>query len=178
MTAMHAFADESARRDYLVCTVLLALKDVADTRQALRALCMRGQRRIHMKSEGDRRRREILSNVAALDLQAHIYSAGLRTRPNRTARDDCVRAAVPDLLALGAVRLVLESCDQDHQDRQVIREAAQKVPAAGDFAYGHDRPGVEPLLWLPDIVAWAYGRDGDWRRRAAGVIATVTSVGS
>ena len=21
----------------------------------------------------------------------------------------------------------------------------------------------EPLLWLPDIVAWCYGRGGSWR---------------
>ena len=61
--------------------------------------------------------------------------------------------------------MVIESCDQDHQDNQVIREMVIKSQAQEQFIYLHSAPASDPLLWLPDIVAWAFGRGGDWRRR-------------
>lgn len=39
--------------------------------------------------------------------------------------------------------------------------------------YEHQRASTEPLLALPDIVAWCWVRSGDWRRRAAPIITTV-----
>lgn len=41
----------------------------------------------------------------------------------------------------------------------------------------HDRTS-EPLLWVPDALAWAYGKGGDWRRRMDGVVRSVVSVTS
>jgi hypothetical protein len=41
------------------------------------------------------------------------------------------------------------------------------------LTYGHRRPNEEVLLWLPDVIAWAHGRGGEWRLRAAPVVRTV-----
>lgn len=172
----HAFADESARSGYLVCVVVLAPADLAKGRQVMRDFCKPGQQRIHMRSESDSRRREILSKVQGLGVEARVYQASLGARSERTARDDCLRAAVPDLVSIGVARLVIESCSQDHQDRQVVREMVSKAQAFERFQYLHDRPASEPLLWLPDIVAWAYGKGGDWRRRTQSIVNTVTKI--
>lgn len=64
MRSRHAFADESVRRGYLICAVVLAEGDLSAARQAMRVLRKPGQRTIHMATEGGRRRREIVSVVA------------------------------------------------------------------------------------------------------------------
>ncbi|MEO3809710.1 hypothetical protein ABGB17_11980 [Sphaerisporangium sp. B11E5] len=173
----HAFADESARNDYFVCVAVLAATDMTECRQALRKLCKSGQQRIHMSSESDSRRRKILSRVRELGVEVHVYQAALGSRPGRVARDDCLRVAVPDLVSMGVSRLVIESCDQDRRDRQVVHDMVVKAGAGERFWYTHDRPASEPLLWVPDIVAWAYGKGGVWRQRAGGVVVAVTKVG-
>ncbi len=121
-----------------------------------------------MKHESDGRRREILSAVTQLEFQTRIYRARLGVRSERRARDECFRTMLPELIGeLGVARMVVESCDQDRQDNQVIREMVWKAQAEEQFTYLHSAPANEPLLWLPDIVAWAAGRGGDWRRRCS-----------
>ncbi|MFC7382087.1 hypothetical protein [Sphaerisporangium rhizosphaerae] len=118
-----------------------------------------------------------MSRISVLAVEAHIYRSEMGGRPQRGVRDDCLRRMVPDLVAMGVARLVIESCNQDRQDRQVVREMAGKAQAVDRFEYLHGRPAVEPLLWLPDIVAWAYGKGGDWRRRTGSIVQKVTDVG-
>lgn len=164
--AAHAFVDESSRGGYLLCAAVLPPADLTAARRTLRSLCKPGQRRIHMKHESDARRRVILSTVAELGMTTRIYRAALSTRSERRARDDCFRSMVPHLVdQLGVSRMVVESCDQDHRDNQVIREMVAKSGAEDRFVYLHSAPASEPLLWLPDVVAWAVGRGGDWKRR-------------
>jgi hypothetical protein len=43
----------------------------------------------------------------------------------------------------------------------------------GQLAYRHSARHEEPLLWIPDAIAWSYTRGGAWRhqvRRLADVI--------
>ena len=74
------------------------------------------------------RRREIPSVVAQLEVETRIYRARLDGRSERRTRDECFRAMVPELIGqLGVSRMVVESCDQDRQDKQVIREMVVKL---------------------------------------------------
>jgi hypothetical protein len=165
----HAFVDESSRGGYLLCAVVLLPSELAPARRILRTLCKPGQRRVHMKHESDGRRREILSVVSQLEVETRIYRARLDGRSERRTRDECFRVMVPELIEqLSVARMVVESCDQDRQDNQVIREMVMKTQAEERFSYLHSAPANEPLLWLPDIVAWAIGRGGDWKRRCGG----------
>lgn len=165
MHGKHAFVDESRRAGYVICAVMLAAGDLTAARQAMTALRQPRQRAIHMATEGTRRRREIISRVLELPFEAYIYQSAITRRSERQTRNDCLRAAMPDLLAAGMSRLVIESCDQDRDDRLVLYETVRKANATDRLSYHHERPASEPLLWLPDIVAWAYGKGGDWRRR-------------
>ena len=46
----------------------------------------------------------------------------------------------------------------------------------GLLTFRHVAAHEEPLLWLPDAIAWAIGRGGDWRRRAEPLVEKVVEL--
>jgi len=169
--AGHAFADESTRGKYLVCVSVVAEADLCDTRKTLRELRASGARRIHMKNEGDRRRRIILSTLASLGTtRSRIYIA---PRPVVEGRRRCLYELVADLAAVGVRDLTLEQCEhtQNVRDRSDLAHAVTKANA--HLRYSHASPLSEACLWLPDVIDWAYGRGGDWRRRVEPLLEAV-----
>ncbi len=161
MTA-HAFIDESTRRgEYLICVAVCDDGQLHAARKELKGLLLPGQRRLHFATEGDRRRREILSRISEMVVESAMYTATHRDQPR--ARAAILERVAMDLAADGATRLTLESREgQDHHDRAVLYRALGPEAAVG---YQHSTPSGEPLLWIPDAVAWAFGRGGDWKRR-------------
>lgn len=102
-----AYADESVRgRDYMLGVTLVPSSEVQATRRVLRALVIRGQRRIHFSSESNHRRRILLNDIAALGTSSTIYLARHHDQP--AARDALLTAMVHDLLKEPTARLVLE----------------------------------------------------------------------
>ncbi len=173
---VHAFADESHRRgEYLICAVTVATSDLGRTRSELRALRLSGQRRLHFADEGDRRRRSLLSAMSQLGVQTHVFVAD--DRDQALSRERLIRAMIPLLREQGVQRLVLDSRQgQDHKDRATIHELVGSAPRP-EFEYTHLPSASEPLLWVPDAVAWAYGRGGQWRQqiRRLGLLGQVTA---
>lgn len=47
---------------------------------------------------------------------------------------------------------------------------------SGAATYEHLAPHEEPLLWVADGVAWAWGAGTDWRRRVAPLLADVRRI--
>jgi hypothetical protein len=168
---MHVYVDESNRRSYLLCA-LLVHEDSRRLRGTVRALCRPGQRRIHFSKEGDPRRRAILSTLTELGVLTRIY----RSRSAEPDRDTCLAALLDDLVPLGPTQLVLERRGpQDRQDEALITAALR---ASGSvLTFRHTEPHDEPLLWVPDAVAWAVGRGGDWRRRAEPLVEKLVDAG-
>jgi len=171
---LHAFIDESTRgQRYLICAVIIPAADVGAARAALRSLLPRGQRRIHFATESEQRRRSLLKQMSTLDARSSIYVA--EHRDQVLARGAIVASAAAHLHQEGVSRLVLEAREgQDHRDRAVIYQALGPDPAP-PLAYTHETAAAEPLLWIPDAVAWAWGRGGDWRKRVE-VLGLVGSV--
>ena len=159
----HAYVDESIRgRDYMICVTRIPSSETKTARRKLRALTSPGQRRIHFSSESDQRRRVLLKKMAALETGSVIYVA---QHPDQVAARAAILAAtVPDLVNAKVTRLVLESRQgQDHRDRSIISRMID-TRVSHPFAYTHSTPSNEPLLWVPDAVAWAWGRDRRWRK--------------
>lgn len=174
---LHAFSDESVRRhDYMICAAVLAPSELGSTRRALRRTLVPGSRRIHMIKDGNYRDRYV-SAVAELGIQARLYVTPISSISQRQARSKCLRSMVPDLLGAGVTHLIVESCDQDRQDSDVL-VAARALAAADEttFHFDHYQPHEEPMLWAADVIAWAYGRDSRWRHRVAHLIADVVDV--
>jgi hypothetical protein len=106
----------------------------------------------------------------------YLYRAPVAGRAIRDGGDECLRALVPALLDLDVTRLVIESCNQDHRDQQIVQPISNRLAVPGRFVFLHSVPSAEPMLWAADATAWAYGRSGDWRRRVEAMICGVTEL--
>ena len=173
----HAFVDESHRRsEYLICVATVATSDIRQARKALRNLCLPNQRRLHFVDESNPRRKKILIALAELGMSSHIFVGP--SRDQGTVRHTILQEMVPMLRSLGVVRLVLDSRKgQDHKDRAAIHGIVGSNPEP-PFEYAHLPSAAEPILWVPDAVAWAWGRGGEWRRQAEdfGLVSSATAV--
>lgn len=161
---MQGFVDESRRgRTYLMACVIVSPRSLAGARSEVRQLLLPGQRRVHLTDETKRRAR-LLATYGQLEVSANIYTTTVRGRSDSPARAACLEALVKDLVEIGGQRLVLESREgRDHQDRAVI---STTLAGARDDAlvYEHLLPHEEPLLWVADGFAWAYGAGSVWRQ--------------
>lgn len=169
----HAFIDESYRREFLLCAVVIPSHSVSQARAAMTAHLRPGQRRTHMTKERDGVRKALLHEIAKLGPEAYVVAVRAPSLSMRRARDLALREVVGQLVELGVSRLIVESCDQDRQDAQVIGDSLASLRAIGRMELHHLRPYDEPLLWIPDAVAWAFGKDATWRRRVEPLITRV-----
>jgi hypothetical protein len=55
----------------------------------------------------------------------------------------------------------------------IIRSSAQISGCRDTLRYMHKRANEEPLLAIPDAVAWSWAKGGHWRRRVTGIVADV-----
>ena len=161
--SQHAYVDESVRgQAYMMCVTSVASSKVKDARKRLRTLTSPGQRRLHFSGESDQRRRVLLREMRELGTGSVIYIA--RHRDQVAARAAILTAVVGDLLEQGTTRLIIESrVNQDQRDRSVIAHAIGSGVST-PFTYVHSGAHGEPLLWVPDAVAWAWGRDRRWKK--------------
>jgi hypothetical protein len=170
---MQVFVDESERREYLVCAVVVR-GDVGRLRTSVRRLCRPGQRRVHFSKESDPRRRSVLSALVELGVQARVYTSPSSVKESR---EMCLSALIADIAPGGAERLVIESRrTMDHLDDAVIK-AALRRSGTGRLTFQHATAHQEPLLWLPDAIGWAVGRGGDWKRRVEPLLEKVVDLG-
>lgn len=170
---MRVFVDESERRDYFLCAVLVR-GPVEPVRTALRGLCRPGQRRIHFAKEQDARRRTVLAELGRMELTARVYCSPGSVRESR---EECIGALVADIAPAGARELTVESRESmNHLDIRVI-DAALRKHGTGELIYRHLRPHEEPVLWAADAIAWAVGAGGDWRRRVEPLVEELIRLG-
>ena len=166
MSSRLVFVDESLRSNrYLLCAVTVDGSDAGQLRREVRSMLLAGQRRLHFKLEGKRRRRVLLDQLVSLELDVSIVQA--RTSIDRSAEDvraDCLAVIVETAQADGqAATLYVERRDGlDHYDRETIVRARRREPALN---FEHLRPHGDPLLWIPDAFAWAVGARGEWLDR-------------
>jgi len=172
----HIFVDETKDRDYLLVASAYVSSDIDELRKLMRALVLRGQRRVHMKKESEPRKRAIAAAICAAGVSATVYDAGRGHQGELHARRACLGALVVDAAHLDNPLVVLEQDDSllDWDRRQLYaltREA--QVPL---LRYEHRRASVEQLLAIPDAIAWCWAKGGDWRRRIEPAVTTVKRV--
>ncbi len=174
--SVHAFVDESQRGPYLVSAVLIDPRELAETRTRLRAMLLSGQRRLHFAQERPSRRRSLLSAMSGLSVRVRLYES---TEKEEIARQLSMARLLADLVAMRGQRVVIESREAslDLRERRQIAMAVQAGTAPASLVYNHLRAHEEPLLWVADAVAWAYGARVEWRPRVAGLIDHVRYVG-
>lgn len=157
------YLDESKRGNrYLVASTTVDAAGAIEVRRALGRLVLPGQRRLHFKSESDRRRRELLVAITGLSCAVRVYSVRQLAEPD--ARSLALSAVVRDAQATGSDSTAyiervegLESLDQ-----ATITRARARRPS---MTWHHLSPSEDPVLWVSDAVAWAVGAGGHWRER-------------
>ena len=158
-----AYIDESQSSGwYLIAAVLVDRRVEGDVRRGLRQLPQRHQQRVHMKANRPIRQRELLETFAALPIRCVV----VRSKPDGAKGDERARAAclarvTDEVITLECSMLVVESRGNrtaDTRDGQTIETARAKHTHR--LEYRHDLASLEPLLWLPDGVAWAAGHGG------------------
>lgn len=81
-----------------------------------------------------------------------LYVSGERKEAD--ARRATLEAMLRDLTSIDVRQVIFEQREthQDARDRQIVAQFP------GQFEYRHERSEAEPLLWVPDTLAWCFGR--------------------
>lgn len=177
MTTRHIYVDETKERSYVLVASVHIATDVDVTRRAMRGLILRGQSRIHMAKESDRRRQQIIDTIHAADITATVYDAGNRYGSDQlAARAACLYAIVDDA-GTHHTQLIIEQDDSlVRWDKQRLIELTRAAGCRETLHYRHLRARTEPLLSIPDAIAWCWARGGPWRQRIQPAITTVKQV--
>jgi hypothetical protein len=90
--------------------------------------------------------------------------------PDKDGRAACLAALVADALIADVTGLVLErDASLEMWDRKFLHQELGTKEARARISYRHEAPHSEPLLWIPDAVAWATARGGEWKKRSSGL---------
>lgn len=176
MSGAHIFVDETKRRDYLMVAAVALPAEQKAFRALIRELKLPGQRRLHMQSESDPRRRAIASSIVRAGVRATVYNAGSRYKTERDRRAACLHALVHDAARRRDELLVIEE-DQSLRswDQQRLIELTRAANCRS-LRYEHRTAGQEQLLALPDAIAWCVAKGGDWLRRIEPCVENVITV--
>jgi hypothetical protein len=173
---VHAFLDENKERRLTVVVAIVAPEDLATCRRSMSGLVLPGQNRVHFTKERDSRRGQILNVICGLPLVADVYQSSPETSA-RQARPETLRMVIRDLASQQASRLVIEQDDSVFTtDKAVLYQAVRQAGVKDLLRYDHLRPQSEPLLWVPDAIAWCLARGGSWLTRVQPVISSVIDV--
>ncbi|MFD9705403.1 hypothetical protein [Lentzea sp. NPDC059081] len=168
----HVFVDETKEKGYLVTAAALVSGDLAAARRTVRGLIMANQRRIHFHKESDQRRKQILDAVVEIAPAVTIYDGSGCAR--RRQRDACLVHLVADLAKSGASMLVLEQDDSVlDADKKLLYRTVREQGCHEMLVYRHHRAHEEPLLALPDAIAWCWHRGGHWKKRVQPLVEAV-----
>ena len=176
MTA-RLYIDETKAKGYVIVAAVAIEESLYAIRQQLRSLILPGQVALHMKGERDSRRHAIADAIAgmvSLGLTATVYDAG-RVGSERDRRARCIEAIVHNALKdYDQARIVFDLDETLRQfDRQCLIEATRAAGAGDRISYQHAHRRSEPLLAIPDALAWCWAKGGQWRRRVEPVVADV-----
>jgi hypothetical protein len=160
----HVFVDESKARGLLLAAAACVAGDVNTYRPIMAALAMPRQRRIHFTKESAARQRKILGVIADFELSVRLYQAA---RPDAACREACLSAIVRDASG-SAERLVIERDESTLDfDRQTLYAAVRRHQCMETLQYALMAPHLDPMLWIPDAIAGAWAKGGEWRQLVA-----------
>jgi len=170
----HVFVDESKRGGYLVTAAAVLASDLGRARPRVRGLILPGQRRLHCTHESDNRRKQILDVIAELRPAVTIYDGSAHHR--RRQREACLNGLIADLATAGTRMLVLETDESVLElDRRILYRST-RLHGCEALEYRHHRAHEEPLLAIPDALAWCWQRGGPWKVRAREFVVAVKTV--
>lgn len=160
--ALNCYIDESIRGEYILCVVYVKADQLNTIRHQVKNLRHPNRASIHIQEESKSTQNSIRRQISTISCRAQIFTASTRNQPISVARTTTLRRAVLHSSRLEVNLITLDASNSLLRDRKNINDIAAshniRVPH-----YRHMNSRHEPLLWLPDIVAWCYGRGGVWK---------------
>lgn len=158
------FVDETKAKGYTMVAAVVVPHDATELRKEMRALVLKGQRRIHFTRENDSRRRLILSKLVDLGVRAHIVQSAAKQQAD--GREECLMQLVGLAADNNHTRIVFErDASIEQADRRILYREVSSHGLRSTLRYEHEAAHDEPLLWIADAIAWSHAKGGDWRRR-------------
>lgn len=174
MPAAHVFVGETKSRGLLLTAAAAPPSDLHTARKQLRSLVLPGQRRLHFTKEQDGRRKKILDVVCELAPVVTLYDGS--AHPHHVQRGARLRALMTDLAAAGTRVLVLERDDSVAEvDSRVLYEQKRQL-GCHDLRFEHQHARSEPLLAIPDAIAWCWQRGGPWKDRVRELVVNMHTI--
>ena len=164
VTTRYVYMDETKRTGYVVAAVTVV--EPAAVRKVVRGLLLPGQRRLHMVRERPVRKRQIVDAICQTEVVAVIYDAGRRYPSELAARRACLEAVVADFGRRDTWLTIERDEGMVRHDNRALNETARTLGFYDTLRYDHQEAGAEPLLALPDVLAWCWTKGGDWHRLA------------
>lgn len=169
-----AFVDESIRgQRYLMACVLVEARHLAEVRRETAELAD-SRTRLHFHEELNSKRRVALEAFATMPVSVHVVVCHRQHGVTEfRAREACLSAVVQLLQSQTVPRLTIESRQDDRDDQRTIARSRLSAPP---LVFDHRRSVREPLLWIADAIAWAYGAGGVWLPLVRPIINDVTEL--
>ena len=125
-------------------------------------LRVNGQSSVHMQTETRSRQTKIATDISAFNVSATLFNVRRTGITDLSARAAAMETLVTNSWILDVQLITFDTSNSIQQDRRSIAEAAKRSGVTVPH-YRHMNARHEPLLWIPDIIAWCYGRGGTWR---------------
>lgn len=162
MNKYFAFIDETQEGRYRLVVVAIPESDVASAKSTLETLRLRGQKRIHMAKESDRRRRQIITALSGIpSWEAYVIESAPRRRITRETRQELFLLAAQHPFWSNLNLVIVEDSNERERDKKVL--AWLNRYGSHRFDYRFEKPSQDQGLWLPDIVGWAVAKGGSWK---------------
>ncbi|WP_301150517.1 hypothetical protein [Mycobacterium simiae] len=174
MSVFDAWIDESGSNQrvdpgtYILSAAISEVAKAVTARETMRSLLIgKGHRKLHWRDEDRSRQHTIAITVARLEVEHLVI---VRSRPNSTDHPErqrrlCMERLLPELVALGVGRAVVESRGpkDDQQDHRTLDYLRRKKMLGGQLYLHHAGGPAEPMLWIPDACCGAVTqlRSGD-----------------
>jgi hypothetical protein len=112
---------------------------------------------------------------ATLPPEVTIYDGS--HHPRRQQRQACLSGLLADLAAQPGTLLVIERDDAVlTEDRKLLYRRVRELGCEETVQYRHQRAHEEPLLAIPDALAWCWHRGSHWKTRVAEMATCVRRV--
>lgn len=169
---IRAFVDESFRENvggfgvYLFAAVSVAANREDEIRDRLRRALPGRLSRFHWSRDRDEVRERALAVLRTADLAGlTVYRLDVPRAWSEKARQHALWNLVQRMRERDVHDLIFEARErtQNNKDDRTLHAVSRSQVSSPEFRYAFMRPLDEPLLWLPDSLAGAYGealRDG------------------
>lgn len=162
--ALHAWVDESMHVEaglYLLAAAVCDPAACGPVRESLLSLREPGEPKLHWGRESPERRTAIIDVVAGFDMAAIVVvGAPMDRKRQERARAVCMESLAMYLDAMDVTQVFLEEREAslNARDQRLVQAIRGKKLIRSTLRIDVAKPSVEPMLWLPDIIAGAVGQ--------------------